>query len=356
MEAPTLLIESKTLSVDTFNLLFENKECTLNISRTSTSLKFVLKQTEYNNIYEGNFTLEELNKISNIFMLLNSLEEIQKSLKQTISSKKVKLIKVNINQINLILEANVFEKTIDIIIPLIQREINQKEIIEKLLNDNKDLKKEIICLKEENKNIKEENKNIKSTLDLIQKKLNEYDILLNNNNNLKNSKISITNLQNNLLINRLKLVEQFKDKIYFEFNLLYRGTRDGDDSKTFHQLCDNKRNILVLVQTTKNKKFGGFCSIGYQSQGGAQKDNSAFIFSLDKLKIYNIIKDDTAVFWDSNSGPLFSGSTNVVDNKFFTKDCYSTPKNNYYQIPENYDYNGGEFKFRIKEIEVYQIN
>ena len=92
MEAPTLLIESKTLSVDTFNLLFENKECTLNISRTSTSLKFVLKQTEYNNIYEGNFTLEELNKINNIFILLNSLEEIQKSLKQTISYKKAKLI------------------------------------------------------------------------------------------------------------------------------------------------------------------------------------------------------------------------------------------------------------------------
>ena len=87
-----------------------------------------------------------------------------------------------------------------------------------------------------------------------------------------------------------------KKKKFFEFNLLYRGTRDGDDSIIFHKLCDDKENILVLIGTTKRRKFGGFCSIGYKSIGDSQIDNSAFIFSLDKLKIYNVIKNKTAVF------------------------------------------------------------
>ena len=153
-------------------------------------------------------------------------------------------------------------------------------------------------------------------------------------------------------------MEQFRNKNRndFQFNLLFRGTRDGDDSIIFHQLCDNKRNILVLLETTKNRKFGGFCSIGYKSSGDSQKDNSAFIFSLDKLKIYNVINNNTAVYWSSSYGAMFGGSITVVVNKFFSKDCYANSKNAYYQIPESYDYNGGESNYRIKEIEVYQIS
>ena len=53
---------------------------------------------------------------------------------------------------------------------------------------------------------------------------------------------------------------------------------------------------------------------------------------------------------------MFGGSTYVVQNKFFNYDCFANSKNVYYQMPENYDYNGGESKYRIKEIEVYQIS
>ena len=175
------------------------------------------------------------------------------------------------------------------------------------------------------------------------------------NNIFKNSTIFMTKEQINLIINRLKLVEQFRNKNDFNFELLYRGTRDGDESTTFHKLCDNKRNILVIVETTKNRKFGGFCSIGYKSQGASQKDNTAFIFSLDKMKIYEIIKDGTAVFWGNQYGPLFAGSKIVVENKFFSNNSYANEKNCYYQIPENYELNFGESSYIIKELEVYQI-
>ena len=38
----------------------------------------------------------------------------------------------------------------------------------------------------------------------------------------------------------------------FKFNylkLLYRGSRDGDRTKTCHKLCDNKQNVLIIIQS-----------------------------------------------------------------------------------------------------------
>ena len=353
MEAPVVINDSNPLNIDTFNLNYKDKEYKLTICRTSVSLKLTLNQIEYPFIFESNFTFEELLKLSNIFGIFNSLEEIQKSLKNTIDAKKFELINTQNNQINIGLKVNIFEKRIDISIPLIQREFNQKEINGKLLKENFKLKKEI-------NNLKEENKNIKLTLNEIQNRLNELGQFKNNSSNnnitITSSTIATTSEQNNLIINRLKSVEQFLNLKNFQFTLLYRGTRDGDDSQTFHRLCDNYRNILVLVETTKNRKFGGFCSIGYKSEGDGKKDNSAFIFSLDKLKIYNVIKGEQAVFWGSEYGPLFAGGMTVVSNKFFTNKSYSNSKNNYYQLQEDYELNGGEFTYLIKEVEVYKIN
>ena len=356
MDTPDPSNIQKPLSIENFSLIFENKNCILTLSKMSNALKFSLEFEEnLNNIYEGNFSYEELNELSNIFTIFNNIDEIEKSLKQAISSKKLELSKINESQINLNFKENIFGKIIDISIPLNQREIDQKEIIQILLKENKDLRNEII-------NLKEENKNIKLTLDSLNKKFNEFelyknDLLKKKQNYFDTSLISITAEQNNLLINRLNLVEQFRrKKNFFEFNLLYRGTRDGDDSIIFHKLCDDKENILVLIETTKRRKFGGFCSIGYKSNGDSQIDNSAFIFSLDKLKIYNVIKNKTAVFWNSNYGAMFAGSISSVSNKFFYKECFANRKNIYYQMSEDFEYNGGEQAYRIKEIEVYQIN
>ena len=141
------------------------------------------------------------------------------------------------------------------------------------------LKNEIIILKQENisfknliKSLEKENETIKSKIEIIE---NWIKILENNKNEnwrpkkIKNSfsDIITTSEQNDFIINRLREVPQFLNK-NFQFNLLYKGTRDGDKSRTFHSICDNKKNIIVFVETTKNIKFGGFCSIGYKNEGG----------------------------------------------------------------------------------------
>ena len=57
-------------------------------------------------------------------------------------------------------------------------------------------------------------------------------------------------------------------------------------------MCILKPNLLVLILTTKNRKFGGFTKIAWSGvdyawgpEGGTSLTN-CFIFSLDKMKKY----------------------------------------------------------------------
>ena len=101
---------------------------------------------------------------------------------------------------------------------------------------------------------------IKLNIKQIQKKLNELEKKNIQNKNLLKQSVIIKNKEEfQFLINRLKQYHEFKDK-NIEFNVLYKGTRDGDESKRFHEL-----NVIVFVETTKNMRFGGFTSIGYNN-------------------------------------------------------------------------------------------
>ena len=49
-----------------------------------------------------------------------------------------------------------------------------------------------------------------------------------------------------------------------QFELLYRGTRDGFGSKEFHQKCDGKGPSLTLIKSKPfGRIFGGYTNIQY---------------------------------------------------------------------------------------------
>jgi hypothetical protein len=41
-----------------------------------------------------------------------------------------------------------------------------------------------------------------------------------------------------------------------EWNLLYKGSRDGFNAKDFHRLCDNKGPTITVIRTAQGKLFG----------------------------------------------------------------------------------------------------
>ena len=42
-----------------------------------------------------------------------------------------------------------------------------------------------------------------------------------------------------------------------------RGSRDGDKTKIYHKLYDNKKNILIIIKANKGFIFDDYCKIWF---------------------------------------------------------------------------------------------
>ena len=79
-----------------------------------------------------------------------------------------------------------------------------------------------------------------------------------------------------------------------------------DKAKTFHEKCDKLDLSLVLIETDKDIRFGGFTTKSWKGICGNKKDNSAFVFNLKNNKIYDIIQMNLLSDIIQNSGQYFS--------------------------------------------------
>ena len=138
-------------------------------------------------------------------------------------------------------------------------------------------------------------------------------------------------------------------------NLLYKAKVDSDSAQVFHERCDRAPSSLVLVKTTKNKRFGGFTKMSWAGNAVDKKDNDAFIFSLDKMKIYNIIPDEDAIGCYPAYGPIFLGCQIRIYDKAFEKGGTTFEKELNYQTEEDYELTDGDQQFGVQEIEVYEV-
>jgi hypothetical protein len=43
--------------------------------------------------------------------------------------------------------------------------------------------------------------------------------------------------------------------------LIFRGSRDGFKSSTFHQICDEKGASLIIIKSEMGEVFGGYTDI-----------------------------------------------------------------------------------------------
>ena len=100
-------------------------------------------------------------------------------------------------------------------------------------------------------------------------------------------------------------------------NLLYKATADSDKASVFHNKCDSAENTLVLVKSSNGKRFGGYTSCSWEGDSIEKKDENAFVFSLDKMKIYNIIPGEGAIGCYPKFGPVFLGcQIRIYDHAF----------------------------------------
>ena len=138
-------------------------------------------------------------------------------------------------------------------------------------------------------------------------------------------------------------------------NLIYKATVDSDKASAFHEKCDSAKSSLVLVETDEGKRFGGFTTSSWSGDCVDKKDEDAFVFSLDKMKVYPNIPDEDAIGCYPKYGPVFLGCQIRIYDEFFTKGGTTFEKGLNYKTEEDYELNGGERNFNVKEIEVYEV-
>ena len=209
--------------------------------------------------------------------------------------------------------------------------INDEEINE-IVQENESLKKEVISLRSQmdlSQSNREEGINQKQVKGDIIHDMKELDLITKKINNEKNKKIII--------------------------NLLYKASVDGDKAEDFHTKCDKAKGTIILVETKKGKRFGGYTTRSWEGSCIEKEDNDAFVFSFDKMKTYNILDESNAIGCYPNFGPVFRGCQIKIFDHAFTKGGTTYEKECCYNTKEDFELNDGEKTYGVKEIEVYEV-
>ena len=138
-------------------------------------------------------------------------------------------------------------------------------------------------------------------------------------------------------------------------NLIYKATTDSDKAKAFHEKCDDAQSTLVLIETDKGKRFGGFTTCSWAGDCQEKKDEDAFVFSLNKMQVYENIPSELAIGCYPNFGPIFLGCQIRIYDHAFTNGGTTYEKGLNFNTEEDYELTGGDKNFNVKEIEVYEV-
>ena len=149
-----------------------------------------------------------------------------------------------------------------------------------------------------------------------------------------------------------KISEKFNGS---RFKLLYKGSRDGDGAADFHSRCDEAEKTLTIVEDNYGNRFGGFTTQDWGGEYMQKKDDDAFIFSIDKSKIYEVIPEQNAIGCYPNFGPVFFGCQIRIYDNFLSKGGTTYKKGLNYRTTEDFELTNGNQNFGVREIEVYEV-
>lgn len=108
--------------------------------------------------------------------------------------------------------------------------------------------------------------------------------------NYLDSDIIQSSTEEEMLLNKIN-----KHGKQIQMNLIYKATIDTDRAEIFHQKCDRAQRTLVVIESISDRRFGGYTTQSWAGDGIDKDDEEAFVFSLDKLQIYNIISGQPAI-------------------------------------------------------------
>ena len=344
MEAPTPSSEDKQIS-ETITIDQDNIRYILHLNSIGNTITFSL---EYNsNNYSKKMPLKDIkDKESRAIFNSYSPKDFIQFLKKLSEMKKISVIrKDNAIMIKFEFEAMFMKHEIEI-------ELRSKD------NNLELLEKEV-------KELKEENILLKKRIDDLETEVKEIKKMLNPNFNINRIKIgnkSVIMKENEFDLIHLAIKSRLNKEVK-ELKKLYQATIDGDGAINFHSRCDNIPNTLVLIKSAGNRRFGGFTSVQWTSSSGEYKDDpNAFLFSLDKQKIYSYKNNKYAIYCHKDCGPGFGQACDIYifkhgiqEKHLHTYESYSGCSYNYNGDNNALSEDGKASYIYAAEYEVFQV-
>ena len=370
----------------------------------------VREKTEFQTVYQAKFKYEELLEIDRFFGVFETMEAIVDEIDNLFVRNKVTISNDINNNLFMDLTISINNKERTIHLKLIKKGTEQTEALNNLVklissqtkkldslaNENDLLKKEIGKLNgkiksmegEEDENEEEESdeeeekekkkKKKKKNTKKKTKKLEEseedseierekkkkkkeenvgqfiYEEFLDDTNIIKEKK------EIDLILDKIQVIFHKSYKNFINLKRIYSASKDGDSAEVFHSLCDGIAPLVVLIKTTKNVVFGGYTEAPYtfSKKRVGNKDDNAFIFSINKMKTYDVEKGTNATCSFKDYGPVFYGYEycNIyLFGDFFNDEGNVAKKGDRYNTKEDFEINNGEQKFLVKELEVFQV-
>ena len=298
---------------------------------------------ENSTLREKSGTKPNDDQIHEITILKQENEELKRQLEQYLNNinnlEKIKILKEDENSL---LKSQIQE--------LLKNQKRLEEIILEKQKVNEELKLQIQQLI--NKlNISESQNNIIRQTQRVRNSLDNQTLTIHDSH-LEVIKGDIIKSTSELEFLTRKICRNYKK---ITLDLLYKASIDGDKAESFHNKCDIANSSLVLIKTSDGKRFGGYTTCNWKGNSIEKKDEFAFVFSLDKMKIYDIIPGENAIGCYPKYGPVFLGCQIRVYDECFKNGGTTFEKGLNYNTEEDFELSGGKQKYNIKEVEVYSI-
>ncbi|RGB33208.1 hypothetical protein C1646_704998 [Rhizophagus diaphanus] len=144
--------------------------------------------------------------------------------------------------------------------------------------------------------------------------------------------------------------------ISYNFNLLYRASKDGNTPATFHAKCDNKGPTIVIVKISNSEKIvGGYNPLSWNTSNSGSSTNDSFIYlftdgiDTKSAKVSHSNGDQNSVKNLDGYGPGFGRGTDLIGwsdgGRWYSNSTNSYPKID--GIPTGH--------FYVDDYEVFQV-
>lgn len=357
--------------ISTMNLSYNQKNYKISLYDIGNdSIKIIGKEINNNNDiiilnkYGIIIKFEELKNLHRYFKMFDTFNEVKDNINLLCQNNAMNIIKITNEEI--IINFNLGTLTNDkMIITLTKINNNDKEDINLLINNINQKNKEISELKDKINNLETIITNLSKKVEILEAKSEELTELREKLKKLENKVNKLENTNDRNLINNSKILEKAEELnlLYnaiskdnkLSFKLLYNSDIEGENETKLKSAYLNKNDIIIFIKTDKGKRFGGYAHEAFKERFFMKTDSKAFLFSLDKLKIYKSNGEEYSIWNNENNSIDFGAGTDLrIYHNFLHK------KNNTYQSSD-YNYNGEEYSlneensFKVQYLELYKV-